>query len=405
MKTENNNVESRTPEQRGETTGETAVQNLSGTAVADLLKSEFTEAIQNPPADEEDDETPSPTAEAEESSQAGETDEATEDGSEPAEEAETAPSEEETQDADAENAAEDELPAEMRDALTEWEAKGGPLPEPLQKVVNKRIGRLTSEREAAVTKAGQLEKQLADVTGELNQLRADPARPAFSTPEGVQDEATLTKLDKASSKFLEEAEDYLDGTADDTVRGRVESYMAQRGQPANEKTLRRVIREFSEWRRESLPQQREALKQFRTLETQANSQAKAWFGKLDDKTSAEAAKAQEVLKYVPELKFRSPSHEIAKGVYVLGFKVLEALQQQGTKQDLFGALDAALAKAFPPKATVTKPKPPPKTPAGKTATVQPRGRVTAADAARTEFQKAPTRESVTNLLAAQIRGG
>ena len=78
----------------------------------------------------------------------------------------------------------------MRDALTAWEAKGGPLPEALQKVVNKRIGRLTAERETATQRADKAEAELKRVTAEAEALRNDPNRPGVTTVP-AQDEKVL----------------------------------------------------------------------------------------------------------------------------------------------------------------------------------------------------------------------
>jgi hypothetical protein len=398
MKTPTEIQESGHAGQPGEPTAEKRSDTLTASGVASLLASEFASADETPEEPDGQGNPPPKTSDV-----AGEkpvtelpADDAPSDaaGDNDAEDAPKTP--EETP------AAEDALPAEMQDALTQWEAKGGPLPDALQKVVNKRIGRLTGERDEAQGKLASAEAAQAKLTAEISALRSDPARAATPASPGL-DETTLAKMDTASAAFINEAENFLDGAATPEEQARIEKYMAS--ERLDERGLKRRLREVNEFRTQQLPQQRQALQQFRALESQAEPQAKKYFGKLDDKASPEFAEAEAVMRLIPELRTRTPAHKIAQGTYVLGLKALRILQDAGVEADAFGSVETALLKAFPAKGSAPKPTaaktPPPKAPAGSAAPVR-TAKATPQDAARAQFSKTPTRETATELARAAL---
>ena len=389
----------------GESTA--VAKSLTSSGVAGLLKSEFAEPDEKPKSAGSED---PPAGEDPANGPAGA------DGELPAGAAEAKPGEGDGEagekvegeagtegDAEAKAGAEGELPPEMQDALTAWEAQGGPLPEPLQKVVNKRIGRLTQEKADALKRAEAAEADKTRLATEVEQLKSDPNRPAAAPVATGLDEAALTKLDKTSALFLTEAENYLDDSATPEERQRIERYMES--ERLDDKGLKRRIREVNEFRTQSLPQQREALKAFRAQETTATATAKKYFAKLDDQASPEYADAKAVLQFMPELRSRTPAHQMALGTYVLGLKVMKQLHAAGVDADAFGAVDTALQKAFPEKGAA-KPAaartPPPKAPAGGSAATARPAKVSPSEAVSQRFTKAPTRQNATDLARAAL---
>jgi hypothetical protein len=295
------------------------------------------------------------------------------------------------------------LPEDAQAALTAWEETGGPLPPALQTLVDKRIGKLTGARDAEKTRADQAVAELAKVTAEAETLRNDPHRPAH-VPITVVDDQVLTRLGATAKTFMAEAEAYLDDTATEPERTRVERYMA--AQKLDTNGLKRAVRETSHWVAEELPAQRQAVQTFRQAEAAVEPVVSAQFPWLNDKASPEFAKAQQVLGIMPELRQRTPAHRVAAGTYVLGLEVMDHLAKAGVKTDAAAAVREALLKAFPiaGKAAIAKAKlPPPKTPAGTSAAAASKGKVGKDEAARQSFNKTPNRATATELARAALQ--
>jgi hypothetical protein len=276
------------------------------------------------------------------------------------------------------------LPPEMQTALDEWEAKGGPLPESVQRVVNKRIGRLTEEKVAAETRANGLEAALKTAQAENETLRNDPNRPAQPNPFGIPNEQDLAKTERAAKKFLDQAEAYLDDTATPQEREQMERFMQQSGLDAN--GLKRRVREVNGYLRDELPSQKEQVRTFKAAEQQASAQARRDFAWLADANAPEQKVKAKMLKLLPDLPKRLPNHELVLGIYMLGYKQYE--------QQLKAA---ATAKGKPAAKT-----PPPRVPAGTGAARQTPARAKASDTASEAFSKAPTRENAANLARAAL---
>lgn len=283
-------------------------------------------------------------------------------------------------------AAENALPPEMQAALDEWEAKGGALPDSVQRVVNKRIGRLTADKETEKGRADRAEAAFKTLQAEAEGLRNDPQRPAQPAATGIIDETVLAKTEKAAKTFLDEAEAYLDDTANEQERGRIERMMATEGLDAN--ALKRRVREINGYLRDELPEQKKQVAVFRTQENQFNAQADRDFTWLSDANAPEQKVRAEMLKLLPDLPKRLPNHKMIMGIYMLGFKAYEQqLAANGTGKP------------------ATSKNPPPKTPAGNGATRTAAVKGKPGDAATAAFSKAPTRENAVNLALAALREG
>lgn len=408
MKTETEKNESGAAGKPGESTAaKTEKVTLSAAGMESLLKSEFgaddaapekgkaekpetkSEEAQEIPATEEKEE----GAEADDNkAEEVKTDEAADDQGE---EAKT----DDEPEAKAEAEEESELPEALKTELEAWEEKGGALPKGLQALVDKRIGKLTGARDTEKTRADQAEARVKIVEAEAATLRNDPNRPAHMTPAPVLDEAMLGKMATTAKAFVSEVENYLDDTATDEERTRVERFMASERLDA--KGLKRRVRDTETWLAQELPEQRKNAVTFRQQEAATEPVVKAQMPWLDDKASPEYGRAQQVLALMPEIRGRTPAHRVAVGTYVLGLKVMDHLAAAGVKTDSGAALEKALKAAFPvgaKAAPVAKTKVPPKTPAGDNAGGSAsRARVGKDENARQEFNKAPTRLNATEL--------
>ena len=408
--TEKKSGERATAEKPGEATAANKEKiTLSANGMASLLKSEFAtdDAV--------------PEKESPEGGKAGEANPKTDDAKEipaPEEKAADAPADDTKTEAAAGKEAEaepetkaaaehpaeagedSELPEGLKGELEAWEATGGALPKGLQALVDKRIGKLTGARDAEKTRADQAEARLRIVEGEAAALRNDPKRPAHLTPNPVMDETMLGKLAATAKAFVAEGENYLDDTATDEERARVERFMASERLDA--KGLKRRVRDTHDWLAQDLPEQRRNAAAFRQQEAATEPVVKAQMPWLDDQASPEYGTAQQVLSMMPELKARTPAHRVAVGTYVLGLKVMDHLAAAGVKTDAMKALGDALSKGWPitgkTPAPAAKKTAPPKTPAGNNAGgAAPRARAGQDEAARQEFNKAPTKQNVTEL--------
>ena len=192
MSEEAKNLELGAVGQPGEPTTPKA-NNLTSNGISSLLNSEF---AKEDTADKPGQETP-PEKKADDNPEPAKADDAANTKAEElAEEAKL----------EGEDKGGDKLPPEMQDALDEWEAKGGPLPESVQRVVNKRIGRLTGEKETAAKRAEAAESRLEGGAGGSGKAPHDPNRPAQPNPHGIPNETELAKTEKAAKTFLDEAE-------------------------------------------------------------------------------------------------------------------------------------------------------------------------------------------------------
>lgn len=289
-----------------------------------------------------------------------------------------------------------ELPAELQTAIAAWEEQGGgELPPVLQALVGKRVGKLISAREAEKSRADAAEARAQQLEAEVTQLReAAPNGAAAAPGQGVLDEKTLLANKQAYKTFVRDATVYLEDAATPAERQRVEAYMQSNGLDAS--GLRRQVqdaRDALDEIPEQLQQVRIQAARYREQEQAAEPMAKKFFPWLENKTSPEYQEAQKVLQTIPDLKQRTPLHKLVLGIYVLGLKE-------------FNKLNAPAA----PSGVATKPKvpvkAPPKTPAaGAAAPAVARGNGTAAAeaAARQRFEKAPTRESVAELIKIGLR--
>ncbi len=181
--------------------------------------------------------------------------------------------------------------------------------------------------------------------------------------------------------------------------------MQSRGLDA--KGLKRELRQANAFLTQDLPQLREQVQKFKAAEAQLAPAARARFPWLADKSRPEYALAQSVLGLMPEIRQRTPAHETVQGTYVLGLKVLEALNAAGHEGDAAAALTPLLEKAFPPLVPGTKPKaapvktPPPKPPTGGSAAPR-TGTAKPLEAASEKFNKTMTRQSATELARAAL---
>jgi len=282
-----------------------------------------------------------------------------------------------------------ELTEGLRAELEAWEANGGgTLPAALQVLVDKRIGKLTGQREAAEKRVAELEhtaKRVAELEQELTTLRSDPTRTAPATR--VASEKHLDGLEAKARQFVADVENYLDETADDAERDRVESHMKANGRDV--KGLKRELREVAQYLATEMPKEREALRTFRKAEAESAPVAKKYFPWLDDKASAEYRTAQEVLGIVPDLDARTPGHRVALGIWVLGHQQFMKMLEADAKGN--GGVKAAQV--------------PIKTPTRGSAAPARRvnGHQAEEQAARERFNRAPTAASVTELLNIGLR--
>jgi hypothetical protein len=368
---------------------EPEAQSLTAESVSSLLRSEFVTAEPKEPEPAPD------NKEVQEGERAGETDsqekqkvESRKQKTEAEEETETegeTETEETDQEAEAEAKAEPaELPGELQAAIEQWEEAGkGELPLALQTLVERRIGKLTAQREEQKTAREAAESRIKELESEVSELRTNPSRPAPATLANV-DEKQLAKLESSAEVFLGEAEAYLDDSATEDERGRVERYMADNHLELAQ--LKRKVREVSHWLNRTAPEQRRALAAFREQESAVEPDVKRFFPWMDKKESAEYKLAQDVLALVPELTARTPAHRVALGVYVLGLQEFAKLKTK--------------TNGKPPVV-----KAPVRTPASGAAApaVRVNGKQANEESARQRFNGSMNRESVAELLKAGLR--
>lgn len=303
----------------------------------------------------------------------------------------------EEQEAEAEAERGQQVPPELQAAIEEWEGRGGELPTALQGLVDRRIGKLTGQRETEKTRADQAEARATALETELAEARVDGNGSRGATSP-TTDLKALNQLESVSRRFVEDAENFLDETATAEEQARVERYLESERMDAN--GLKRRLREVNTFL-QTVPETRRQAQAFQAEEAKLEPIAKAHFPFLFDKSSPDYAEAQSVLAVMPELRGRTPAHRFAVGVYILGLKEYRKLHPE-----VVGNGKSQMANGKVPAAKVPA-KVPPKTPAAAGAAApatRVNGKNAAEESRRQEFERNPTRESVTELVKSALRG-
>jgi len=294
------------------------------------------------------------------------------------------------------------LPEQLQAELNQWEQQGGTLPASLQKLVDRRIGKVVGEREAAEARAETAEAKLKA------QLETQPeVRPPGAV---LGSEQELTAKILATKKFLKDARPFVGGYATDEQRERLQKFMADNRMDEN--SLHQVMDEVSDWMTHDAPQQLEQVRAFKQAEHNTQPMLKARFASLARKDSPEAETAAEIMRLVPELKVRTPAHGLAIGTYVLGQIAAEHLLAATKDGDVIEMLKGILHKHVPlplngktrtgalpgkaPLRTAPMAGSPP-------AATRINGRETQAEQASQLLRENPTAENVMNSLRIALR--
>lgn len=289
-----------------------------------------------------------------------------------------------------------ELPAALQSAIEEWEAQGGgALPEPLQKLVDKSIHRITRQRETEKTRADQAEARVAELEQRL-ESRGD------ATASPLQDPKQLDHVESVGEKCIEELEAAIDGTATEEEAKRVQELIGSErlDTPEAQRAMKRQLRQVQKIVA-GVPAQRQRVQQFRSAEAQASSVARKVFPFLGDKAHGDYAEAQRVLQTMPGIRTATPAWEMAIGTYVLGLRELKRLQPQLFQGNGNGNGPRRAPTKLPRKA-------PGKSPTSGSGAAAPRGAKTRAldveeQHARAQHERRPTKESVERLLKIGFR--
>jgi hypothetical protein len=279
-------------------------------------------------------------------------------------------------------------PAETAEDAEEGQLEGAPAS------VQKRIDKLVAQRETAKTEAQTAQAEVERLKAELDAERQrGPERAAPALPGALPDEKSLANNEATFRRFEADAENYLDETATPEEEARIKGYMESNRLDVSglKRQLREVKRELQQ-----IPQQRQRLTEYRKAETMANQVAAKYCPWLSDKTSPRYQKAQEILRDAPWLSQATPAHQLALAAQVLGAEMIEQMIKGGTGKGAGGGQPKVLPKV----------KAPPKVPAAGAAApaaARTNGRVAEEESVRQQFQKAPTRESVTKLLKIGLR--
>jgi hypothetical protein len=232
------------------------------------------------------------------------------------------------------------LPEHLEAELKAWETAGGELPPGLQKLVEKRIGKIVSEREGQKERADTAEAEVARLTGEL-QARGNGAPPAV----GAVDEKALTGMVTAAEKFRADARAYIGGYADEEAAARIENHLEKAGM--DDKGLRRQLDEVNDWLTAGAPKAREQLQEFKRTEAKIAPVVKSRFPTIEDASTPEGKHAAEIERFLPELKQRSPAHAFSKAVYALGLEVFNHMSAASAEGDVIAAVRAVLKEHVP----------------------------------------------------------
>lgn len=284
-----------------------------------------------------------------------------------------------------------EVPEALQSAITEWEEKGGgELPPALQVLVEGRIHKLTSQRETEKARADQAESRVQELESELQTARAGGAN--GSGP--VMDEKRLATFERTARQLVTDAENYLDETATEQEKERVEKFMES--ERLDLKGLKRRMRELQQVLA-GVPAERQRIQEFRKTESAIEVNAKQWFPFLYDKADPDYQEAQKVLEMFPDLTQRTPAHRMAVGLHVLGLREFRRLHPE--------VAAAAGSKAAQPRSVPRKaPRKSPTSVSGAAAPAAARKtRNAEEESARKRFEEKPSAESVQELIKIGLR--
>lgn len=296
------------------------------------------------------------------------------------------------------------VPTALQEAINEYEAKGGELPPALQKLVEKRIHKLTSEREQQKQLADQAEAKASQLEQENDRLKANGAAVERS-PTTLPDLKELAAMEANGTRMVEELEAVIDGTATEEEATRVAKLLGSErlDTPEGQRAAKRQLRAVEKFL-QTIPAERQRVQAFRSEEAKAAPIAKEWFPFLFDKADPDYQEAQAVLQVMPDLRTATPNHQIALGTYVLGLRELRKLHPEA-----FGGKNGANGSVRTPGATKLPRKAPRKSPASGGGSAAPQKATTRAReaeeaSARAQHEKHPTKASVEKLLKISLRG-
>lgn len=298
-----------------------------------------------------------------------------------------------------------ELPAEVLAQVEAWENAGGALPQALQGIVDGRIKR-------ELGKVKDLETAKTNAEAEVERLKAElEAKGTAATPPGTGTEAQLTDRINAARKFLREARPFVGGYATEEQKARMEQFMEKQG--LNENSLRQYMDEVGDWLTTDAVAEQQRLQQFKQAEQAAQPFFEKRFPSLLKKDSDAAKVATEILRLTPELKQRTPAHQLVVATYILGKLAADHLLAANSEGDVVEQLRSALAKGAPIGTKTANGKPaglpgkaPAKTPTGSpvpATRTSSTGKQAQLDQQSVKLSENPTPDNVTELLRTALR--
>ena len=301
------------------------------------------------------------------------------------------------------------LPEHLEAELAEWEKTGGTLPASLQKLVEKKIGKVVGEREAQKTRADKAEAEVARLNGELQQA-SQQQRPTAGV--GGMDEKKLSDMVTASEKFRADARAFIGDYADEATAARIQKHMETAG--LDDKGLRRQLDEVNDWLTQGAPKVQAQLRTFNETRAKIEPVVKSRFPTIGDVNTPEGKTVAEIGKFLPELTSRSPAAKFSLGVYALGMAAWEHLGAASKDGDVIAALRTVLKKNVPlpdangkTKLFLPGKKPPGAAPRAGSPGASPRGtRKDAQEAEASEKLKSGgTAEDMAQTVAAALKVG
>jgi len=233
------------------------------------------------------------------------------------------------------------LPEHLEAELAQWEKTGGTLPASLQKLVEKKIGKVVGEREAQKTRADKAEAEVERLNGELQQRGNGAPAPGV----GGMDEKKLSDMVTASEKFRADARAFIGDYADEATAKRIQKHMETAG--LDDKGLRRQLDDVNDWLTQGAPKIREQVQQFNETRAKIEPVVKSRFPTIGDVNTPEGKVASEISKFIPELSARSPAAKFSMGVYALGMEAWQHLSAASKDGDVIAALRTVLKKNVP----------------------------------------------------------
>lgn len=271
-----------------------------------------------------------------------------------------------------------------------------------QHALNKRIGKevakrkkletdlatAESAREAAETRAAELEQQLAERDNTPSVARGEDPLAGVQTPQDLERAATnaesvLDWCDEQLSRLRRNPQAVEAQLKKAGVKLAGEDGAEDYSPESMEEWLERTRKRADKTLRVHVPRKQEHIKQSAEFDRKA-AEVFPWF---KDPKSEQYKTAMAVVKTLPEIK-RLPHWKITAGVYVLGIEKLKELQAAAAKQ----------AAATPPKVPNLpgKRKVAPRVPAGQ------EGRELQAAAARKRLEETGSETDLVNAIRAQI---